>query len=488
MMDEWQLKGILDEAVSRGATADQVRELHARITQQQNVPRQEFVQQTSNHDEMYNKALSAEASSPLAALTGYGANAIHQVPFLSEAGSAIAAGLGAGQGDTFKNRYDNLQQSQQVMREAANTLQPGPNTLGKVSAFIPQLAVNVGPSMVKNAAIGAAYGGSDTNSFETDENAISDRLKGAAKGGAFAGGVTAAIQGVPTIARGVMASSPEAIDSAKRALFNIGSETSAQMQKIGAAPTRDASMSLATKTIDAINANGSKLDTVLTPQTTQLVKLMSQDAINGKLDIAAIDKYASLLNDVGGSAFDMKAATQAKRALISALNELKPTDLSNYGREAVSLLNQKKAEFAKAFRFEEVGDLLEKAAGDREKIKTVMTKFLRDNDYAAGLAKKGWKPNEIEAAENAAKTGAGEWLNKAIGVFGVDLTKPSVGNFLIPALEGGAAALLPGASGVALPLAAAGTAARLVNTMLARGKAQKLLNTIKNNPVTIPGG
>lgn len=89
---------------------------------------------------------SADTSLP-ARLTAYGANAVSNIPGLKEFGSAAAAGLGYGQGDTFGDRYDNLQGAQKAMREAGAVTDPSATTMGNVSGTV--LGMGIGGKAIR---------------------------------------------------------------------------------------------------------------------------------------------------------------------------------------------------------------------------------------------------------------------------------------------------------------------------------------------------
>ena len=144
-------------------------------------------------------ALSAVSTSIPAALTAYGANYISGIPGLKETGSALAALANQGQGKTFGERYNNLEEAQAAMRNAGEQNNPGATTLGNISGLITGLGLGgkaFGELMPEsssaltayakahpyiagmgvNGALGALYGGADG----TD---IASRASGAARGG-----------------------------------------------------------------------------------------------------------------------------------------------------------------------------------------------------------------------------------------------------------------------------------------------------------------
>jgi hypothetical protein len=151
------------------------------------------------HADMVNNAMQQTATNPLAAVTGYAANMEKMIPFMHETGSAFAAAFGAGQGKNFGERYNNLEQAQQTMREGEQQTQPRietpswlpditPNLLGEAGATLAtaplmpgnKVANTLGQAIKQGATtgakIGSVYGLSDTNSFQDWQDAALDRL------------------------------------------------------------------------------------------------------------------------------------------------------------------------------------------------------------------------------------------------------------------------------------------------------------------------
>jgi hypothetical protein len=199
----------------------------------QGIPIQEADTSTSmgtNHQQMLQQAETAmgpqgSGLGVWANLVGAGANSVSGVPGLKETGSALAALAGKGQGATFGERYNNLEQAQQAMREASQKNEPvlhtpswlpdiTPSGLEKFGASVAAspVAPVPGPSggylsaIAKGAGMGAltgaAYGADNTNSFLPSEQAAMERAGNAGRGaeiggltGGVLGGASRAIQG-----------------------------------------------------------------------------------------------------------------------------------------------------------------------------------------------------------------------------------------------------------------------------------------------------
>jgi hypothetical protein len=108
------------------------------------------IQRPLTKQDMAMSAVSNPETSLPARLTAYGANAVSKIPGLKEAGSALAASLGAGEGDTFGQRYENLQSAQSAMRGAGRVTDPSATTLGDISGLL--LGLGLGGNVATRAA------------------------------------------------------------------------------------------------------------------------------------------------------------------------------------------------------------------------------------------------------------------------------------------------------------------------------------------------
>ena len=177
--------------------------------------------QPSAEQRMNAQSMTAQATNPVAALTGYGANIVNQVPGLHELGSAEAAALGAGEGKDFGERYNNLEQSQQAMRGAGKQLYPTATTVGDVGANLAMMGIaptpemkgmstlqKIGTGAATGTAYGAGYGAGETNAFAPTDQAIQERLgnaeSGAELGAVIGGGAQAALSGAGALVKSFM--------------------------------------------------------------------------------------------------------------------------------------------------------------------------------------------------------------------------------------------------------------------------------------------
>lgn len=141
----------------------------------------------------------------LAHETAMGANFISEMPGITKAGSALAALLGSGKGDTFGQRYNNLQDAQSAMGQAGSDADPTASILAKTAGLTGGLGLlneigGIGAAalpeaissplasfatkypklagMVSNGVIGGLYGADEGNN-------VSQHLSNAAINGAI---------------------------------------------------------------------------------------------------------------------------------------------------------------------------------------------------------------------------------------------------------------------------------------------------------------
>lgn len=183
-------------------------------------PSQKRVPEDSYQTKVDNAKLQT-STNPLAAVTGYAGRYMQAIPFADEVGSALAATMGAGSGDSWGDRYSSLQESQQAMREATKENYPIASTAGDVvsniaaAGLMPSAAISKGASLGKTAldtgkigaAYGAGYGLSNTDSSKETSDAGSDRIGNSIAGGLLGFGVGSAapyvVRGAEIAGRGV---------------------------------------------------------------------------------------------------------------------------------------------------------------------------------------------------------------------------------------------------------------------------------------------
>lgn len=153
---------------------------------------------------------AAQYTSPSQSLKAYGANVAQALPFVGtftdEAMSAIGSALGGGSGEDFRNRYEDLQRQQQILRQAGEELNPSATTLGQIGAGVasigamPQIAAGRGLAgqIASGAKIGGGMGasyGAGLSDVRTDDSLSGRAVNAAVQGtlGALTGGALPAV-------------------------------------------------------------------------------------------------------------------------------------------------------------------------------------------------------------------------------------------------------------------------------------------------------
>lgn len=278
--------------------------------------------------------------------------------------------------------------------------------------------------------------------------------------------------GLSNIGTGIKARSTEQLQDTVTNSKNATNPLYEQFRKKGDALKPEATSGLLESLDNSLNSLENKYIPELAPQTTAIVNAMRKEAGDGMLGVSDIDQYRRKLSRVSGvNPEDTFSAGLVRKAIDNHLNGLGAGDLINGNKDSINLLNQARAQSAKSFRVEAISDILSKADGDTNKIKSGLTRFVSDEDNL-----KGFNLSEIQALREAAKSGIGEKLLTGLSKFGIDTELKN----MIPALLGGGLASTFVGGPFALGLATAGTAAKAARPLIARGKAEKALRTIEN--------
>lgn len=315
----------------------------------------------------------------------------------------------------------------------------------------------------KGAAMGAASGGLYGAGSADDGNRLQGAQQGALIGGAIGGAIpavgaaaSALKNGAQTAFQGITARSPEVLQDTAQAMKSGAGGIYNQIRDSGVTLGDDTTQKLVAGIDDALQSK--KFIPALNPKTVAIVDDLKQEAANGPLSLDMVDQYRRLLGRVGASE-DGVSAGSVRQAIDSVVNTLPEADKLNFAR----------SEYGKAMRFGDIADIVSGAAGDANKLKSGLTRFLNNPSNTAG-----WADAEIEALKTAANQKGSDAILKGLGRFGF-----SPKNVFMPIVGSGAAtAAFGGPAGVGL--AAAGTAARGLRGALASGNAENLLNTIAN--------
>lgn len=278
--------------------------------------------------------------------------------------------------------------------------------------------------------------------------------------------VKSAVKGAANVAKGIAARSPEELQNIARSIKNTSIGFRNQMQDMGAKLNENAGASLATN-LDA-KLNGLEIIPELSPKTLAIVKRIKENIAEGPLDLNKLDQYRRLLRNARDE--DSAVAGAVRSAIDDTINGLTERDFASGGTKAVDLLNKFRKGYAQGSKFEDVADVLAKADGDPNKIKSGLARFLQNSDNT-----KGYSQQEMLLLKEAAQSSAPEKVLKMFGKFGIDLgTSFGPGNTVLPAATAFVNPLIP----------VGGTIARQGQKYLARGKAEKLMRALEQVPDT----
>lgn len=335
----------------------------------------------------------------------------------------------------------------------------------------------IGKGAAAGAASGGLYGAGAADEGKRLDGAGEGALYGAAIGGAIpAAGALASktLEGGKVAVQGIAARTPEVLQDTAKSMRSSAGGLYNQMRQVGAVLNPSSSNGLLS-TVDAA-IKKQKFIPALNPKTTAIIDDLTETirANNGQIGLDELDQYRRMLTRIGGSE-DGVSAGAAKRAIDDIVDNLNNNGLVNGNTQAVQLLNQGRAEYARASRFDEISDILVKADGDPNKIKSGLTRFVSNVDNL-----KGYTSEEVGALKEAARSTTAEKLLKMGGKFGIDLGSSfTAGNTFIPAV-----ATMAGQPA----LAVAGTGARQAQKYLSRGKAEKALQVIEGALPAAPRG
>lgn len=192
----------------------------------------------------------------------------------------------------------------------------------------------------------------------------------------------------------------------------------------------------------------------------------------GTVSLDRLDQYRRMLSAASrvGNSEDRKMASMAIKSLDEAVNNLKPEMLTTQSKKAVDSLNQARAAWNKARKFESIVDIEEKAAGDPNRRKVLLQQLLDSKKRTFGFTKE-----EKDAIREAAQNNTAESLTKMFGKFGITLGNKraaGTGN-VIPAAE----LLFQGPKGLLVVLG--GAIAKGVQNQIGKAKMERLLRQIE---------
>jgi hypothetical protein len=290
-------------------------------------------------------------------------------------------------------------------------------------------------------------------------------------------GAKAAIDFTPEIKKGLAARAAGQLEVASDALKTKTGQAYQAFEEAGGA-IKQGKLNTLPADISKKIAEKTPLNKTLHRKTISVLDDLSESIRAGKNSLVEVEQQRRLLSrvanevdSIGRATDDAFTATIALKTVDDFVDGLKSVDaLGDKG--AVSLLKTARDEARRSRKFDIVADIVKKADGDPNKIKSGFKRFI---DKPKNL--KGFTEAEKDALRTAAVSTTGEKLLKAFGKFGFDLgTSVTPGNTALPALAIGA-----GAAGLPITplLAAGGTAARVGQKGLARGRGEDVLQLIE---------
>lgn len=439
-------------------------------------------------DEVYNR---------LGALGAYGYQALTDMPTESQDSRVGGVNLGAvGRGinslqeltnvasqDTGKRLAEQLQERPALsigsnIAGALLTGGAGATTKGGTAIANSLRSGGLGMRAGKAGLLGAASGA--TAGFGAGSG-LEDRLDksgdSAVAGGVLGGAIpvvgavaNSAIKGAKNAGVGMAARGREGLAESGKELKDAVSAAYKKVDEAGAVINPQAADEL----VSGIKSNLAQIELIpeLNPKTLGVVRYIEDAAKRAPLKVTQIDQYRRLLSGIKDE--DSVAASAARKGIDDFLAALDETKLSGGDANVGKYLLDARSAASQNFRFSKVAEILTRADGDPNKIKSGLTTLLNKKGATAG-----WSPDEVAALREAASSSTPEKLLKMGGKFGIDLgTSLTAGNTVAPvvgSLAGGVAA----GAGTAGIVPIAGTAARYGQKLAARGKAEKLLQTIE---------
>lgn len=289
-------------------------------------------------------------------------------------------------------------------------------------------------------------------------------------------------EGAGTLKSGYNARDSEALESAIKGMEGRAQQHFTSMKGIGIPPE------ISTKVFDHIDKSvreDREIDPDLHADYVKTIERMKEKAKAG-MTLQQMHLQRQLLRDVETKNFlNNKPVAAVARKAIDAMDEALETAKqkggSKEGSAGVQGMQSGIATWAQARKFETVSNIIQRAQGDPNKIKSGFTTLLNSKKQIRGFTE-----TEKEAIKAASENTSAEGLMKMVGKFGFDVSKAKSGGNTLPWLAG-FGAHLSGASTPALAgLATVGTGAKYGQKLMARGRAENVLSQIESRKIPQP--
>lgn len=283
-------------------------------------------------------------------------------------------------------------------------------------------------------------------------------------------------EAISTVVAGAGARAPDALDAVTATLKQKSSDIYRFARESGAVVSPKASPSIYKQVEDAVVFTG-KINKDLHRNTLSVLKDM-KSGLSKEIGLEELEQYRMLLNDVVNSGTDVTGkldadafkASRAVDALDDAIDKINPEQLISGDVTASKAFQAAREQWKQYRKFDSVSNVLKKADGDPNRIKSGLQRFVTNKKNL-----RGFTGPEKEALVAAAKNSTTEKILKMFGKFGIDLgSSLTPGNTALPAIAGYVGSPL---------VVAGGTVARQGQKYLARGKAEKALNILESGSI-----
>lgn len=421
--------------------------------------------------------------------------------FVGVGGGLVKAATGAIQAGAQLVGADGVAQAAGQQTKDINADLKRIGTAGQIGGVVGEVAPFFAlpasaATMVGRAGLSAAAGGAQglLQAQETPDSAA--RLREGATQAAIGlvaspavegvvKGVGAAAKGIRTATTGYSARGVEELAQTAQALKAEASASYKASREAGAILAKPKAQSIVNAVKTAVQDSG-LVNERLHGDTLSVLKDFQKAAKQGNLGLEALDQYRQLFSDAvrrnfvvgSGHNADALKSMQAIDAIDDAVSSLGKIDIKGGDINAVKALQEGREQWAKFRRFDTIAEVIRNADGDPNRLKAGLQKLVNNRKRIAGF-----NTEEKKALINAARNSGGELMLKTLGKFGFDLGGSlTAGNTALPALGSLVAGSTQG-FGVGIALPAAGTAARAMQKLIGRGKAENVLRLIESRPI-----
>lgn len=326
---------------------------------------------------------------------------------------------------------------------------------------------------------GAAYGATDPSTQKTWQGQLEDKGVNAAEDAAIFAAVPAlaskAIKGAGTFATGVIARSGGALDDAIDEMKNTARSSYKTSEDAGAVFTPNAANKVSSALDSIVPDQGTRASQKLYSKTLDAISGLKEDVANGDVSLQTLDRHRQILGNIAKDITNPNRAQEAEMASrgVSAIDDFVDNvdpkiDIVNQSPDAIDALNQGRQQWAQAKKFEKVSDIVKRADGDPKKLQMGFQKFIQKRGNL-----RGFTDDEIGTLKAAANNSLNDRILRGLQSFGL---RPE---HLLSSLVGPGVVAKYVSEPLGMALGGLGTIARPVAKNLAKGRAERVLQTIE---------